>query len=456
MIYKINFRLGILQNITKTLGGDIMRVVDLIEKKKLGLELSSEEIDFLIQGYVAGDIPDYQMSAFLMAVYFKGMTKDETTSLTMSFVDSGHKVDLARIQGIKVDKHSTGGVGDKISLIVIPLVASVGIPVAKMSGRGLGHTGGTIDKLESIEGFRIELSEDEFINNVNSYKMAITGQSANLVPADKKIYSLRDVTATIDSIPLIASSVMSKKIASGADAIVLDVKVGSGAFMKSLEEAKVLAQTMVDIGKSLNRNTVAVITNMDQPLGREVGNTNEVIEAIKVLKGQGEQDETTIALTIASYMCILGKVFNSFDEAYNKLEEIIHSGVAIEKFKELIAIQGGNPAVVDDVSLLPKAKYHFEIKAVNAGYVTQLDAQAIGVSAMLLGAGRRIKTDNIDYAAGITLVKKIGDMIDVGDTLCILHTNKEDIEEAKLKALNAYVISHEKPSIKDYVLDILS
>ncbi|TJX16268.1 pyrimidine-nucleoside phosphorylase [Tissierella creatinini] len=432
-----------------------MRVVDLIEKKKLGLELNQEEIDFLINGYVGGDIPDYQMSAFLMAVYFKGMTSQETANLTMSFVNSGHQVDLSKIQGIKVDKHSTGGVGDKISLIVIPLVAACGVPVAKMSGRGLGHTGGTIDKLESIEGFRIELSEEEFINNVNSYKMAITGQSANLVPADKKIYSLRDVTATIDSIPLIASSIMSKKIASGADAIVLDVKVGSGAFMKSLDEARVLARTMVDIGKSLNRSIVALITNMDQPLGREVGNTNEIVEAIKVLKGQGSEDETKIALTIASYMCVLGGAFIDFEEAYKKLEVLIDSGKAIEKFKELVKIQGGNPNVIDDVSLLPKAKYHIEVKAESAGYVNKLDAQAIGVSAMLLGAGRRTKADSIDYAAGVTLTKKIGDQINIGDVLCVLHTNKEDIEEAKLKVLKAYTIGKEKAEIKSYIFDII-
>lgn len=432
-----------------------MRAVDVIEKKKQGIELSREEIDLLINGYVKGDIPDYQMAAFLMAVYFKGMTPVETANLTMSFVNSGQVVDLSQIEGIKVDKHSTGGVGDKISLIVIPLVASMGIPVAKMSGRGLGHTGGTIDKLESIEGFKVELSEEEFINNVNSYKMAITGQSANLVPADKKIYALRDVTATIDSIPLIASSIMSKKIASGSDAIVLDVKVGKGAFMKSLDEARHLARTMVDIGKELNRKTIAVITNMDEPLGKEVGNTNEIIEALRVLRGQGSEDETTIALTIASYMCVLGGAFENFDDAYKKLEDLIVSGKAIEKFKELVKIQGGNSDFIDDVSKLPSAKYHIEVKSEISGYVNLLDAQAIGISAMILGAGRKTKEDSIDYAAGISLVKKIGDKTEKGDVLCILHTDKENVDEAISKALDAYTFSVDKPEAKKYIYDII-
>ncbi|HOK63206.1 MAG TPA: thymidine phosphorylase, partial [Soehngenia sp.] len=298
---------------------------------------------------------------------------------------SGDTVDLSRIHGIKVDKHSTGGVGDKISIIVIPLVALCGVPVAKMSGRGLGHTGGTIDKLESIKGFRVELSPEEFIENVNNYKMAIVGQTANLTPADKKIYALRDVTATIDSIPLIASSIMSKKIASGADAIVLDVKVGSGAFMKNLDEARELAKTMVSIGKNLNRNTIAVITNMDQPLGHEVGNSNEVKEAIKVLSGQGAKDETEVALTIASYMCLLGGAFEDFDQAYKELQTKIKSGLALEKLKELIRIQGGNPEVVDNPDLLPKAKNTFCVYSEVDGYVNKIDAELIGVSAMLLG-----------------------------------------------------------------------
>ncbi len=432
-----------------------MRVVDLINKKKNGSELTSEEIDFVVQGYTKGEIPDYQISAFLMAVYFQGMSKEETANLTMSFVNSGDKADLSPIQGIKVDKHSTGGVGDKISLIVIPLVASFGVPVAKMSGRGLGHTGGTIDKLESIAGFRIELSPQEFINNVNTYKMAITGQSGNLTPADKKIYALRDVTATVDSIPLIASSVMSKKIASGADAIVLDVKVGSGAFMKSIEEAKELARTMVDIGKSLNRKTVAIVTDMNQPLGHEVGNANEIIEAIDVLRGQGSEDETAVALTIASYMAVLGGAFASYDEAYKAMEELISSGKAIEKLKQLIDIQGGNSAIVDNIDLLPKAQYHLEVKAAANGYVSTIDAEEIGISAMLLGAGRKTKEDKIDYAAGITMVKKVGDQVIIGDTLCILHTNLSECKEAEVVAFNAFAISESKPAPVSYIYDII-
>lgn len=432
-----------------------MRMVDLIEKKKQSQELTNEEIVYIVQGYTKNVIPDYQMSAFLMAVYFRGMTKQETSNLTLAFVNSGEKSDLSEISGIKVDKHSTGGVGDKISLIVIPLVASMGIPVAKMSGRGLGHTGGTIDKLESIDGFRVELTRDEFIKNVNTYKMAITGQSGNLTPADKKIYALRDVTATVDSIPLIASSVMSKKIASGADAIVLDVKVGSGAFMKSIEDARILAKEMVDIGRSLGKKTIAVITDMNQPLGHEVGNANEIREAIEVLKGKGSQDETKVALTIASYMCVLGGAFTEFDIAYKELEQLIHSGKAIEKLKELVKIQGGNPGVIDDPDLLPKSRYHVEVKSQYAGYVNTIQADSIGISAMLLGAGRKTKEDKIDYSAGITMVKKVGDSVGIGDILCILHCNMKNCEEAKGVAISAYEINENKPEPIKYIYDVV-
>lgn len=432
-----------------------MRAVDIIEKKKHGKVLTFEEIDFIVQGYTNNTIPDYQMSAFLMTIYFNGMNKEETANLTQSFVNSGDQVDLSAINGIKVDKHSTGGVGDKISLIVVPLVASVGIPVAKMSGRGLGHTGGTIDKLESINGFKVELTNEEFINNVNKYKMAIVGQSANLTPADKKIYALRDVTSTVDSIPLIASSIMGKKIASGADAIVLDVKLGSGAFMKSLDEAKALARTMVDIGKSLNRDTVAVITNMNQPLGYEIGNANEIKEAIEVLRGNGAEDETTVALTIASYMAVLGGVFNDFDKAYDHMKKIIENGEAIAKLKELIKIQGGDPEVVDNTDLLPKAKNHIEVKSIKSGYVNSFDTESVGITAMLLGAGRMTKEDVIDYAAGITLKKKIGDKVDNGDTLCILHTNKDEYKDAYDRIINAFNIEADKPGKEEYIFDII-
>lgn len=432
-----------------------MRMVDLIQKKKQGESLSEEEIKFIVEGYTKGNIPDYQMSAFLMSVYFKGMNKKEIADLTLAYVNSGEQADLSAIKGIKVDKHSSGGVGDKISLIAIPLVASVGIPVAKMSGRGLGHTGGTIDKLESIEGFKTELDPETFIANVNKYKMAIVGQTANLTPADKKTYALRDVTATVDSIPLIAASIMSKKIASGSDAIVLDVKVGSGAFMKSLDEACELANTMVEIGKSLNRKTIAVITNMDQPLGHEVGNANEVKEAIEVLKGNGAKDETTVALTIASYMTVLGGAFKDFDTAYAKLQDIINSGKAVEKLKEFIQIQGGNPDIVDHPEKLPQAKYHIEVKASKSGYIHSMQAESIGIAAMLLGAGRKTKEDKIDFAAGVTLTKKVGEIVNAGDTICVLHTNLNDWIEAEKEVLNSYMISENKPEPIKYIYKVI-
>ncbi|MDD3706435.1 MAG: pyrimidine-nucleoside phosphorylase [Clostridiaceae bacterium] len=432
-----------------------MRMYDIILKKRNGEELTKEEIQFFINGYTEGTIPDYQASALLMAIYFKGMSKSETAELTMAMVNSGETVDLTAIKGVKVDKHSTGGVGDKISLIVIPLVASLGIPVAKMSGRGLGHTGGTIDKLESIPGFRTELTGDEFIDNVNNYKMAISGQSGNLVPADKKLYALRDVTATIDSIPLIASSIMSKKIASGADCIVLDVKVGSGAFMKSVEEAYLLAETMVEIGKSLNRKTIAVVTDMSQPLGHEVGNSNEIIEAIEVLKGKGSKDETQVALTIASYMAVLGGAFEDFEKAQAALEEVIRSGKAIDKLKLLIQIQGGNPDVVDKIEILPQAKYHIEVRSKKGGYVNSIDAESIGISAMLLGAGRRTKEDRIDFSAGISMKKKVGDKSNPGDILCVLHTNLQNTGEAERIALAAYNIGNSRVKVNKYIYGII-
>ena len=432
-----------------------MRAVDVINKKKNGEMLNQEEIDFMVLGYTRGDIPDYQMSAFLMAIYFVGMDNQEIAYLTDSFVRSGDTVDLSAIHGIKVDKHSTGGVGDKISLVVTPLVASVGVPVAKMSGRGLGHTGGTIDKLESIEGFKIELTAEEFIHNVNTYKMALVGQSGDLTPADKKIYALRDVTGTINSIPLIASSIMSKKIASGSDAIVLDVKVGSGAFMKSLDEAKILARTMVDIGNSLNRRTVAVITNMDQPLGHEIGNANEVREAIEVLSGKGAEDETEVALTIASYMAVLGGAFKELSEAKEHFKKTIASGEALEQLKIFIKIQGGDPDVVDHPEKLPQAALHIEVKSEFEGYVSGFDAEKVGIAAMMLGAGRRKKEDEIDYSAGITLKKKIGDHVNMGDVLCILHTNDEKTTEAEKTVRSAFFFSSVAPEPIQYIYDII-
>jgi len=432
-----------------------MRMVDLIHKKKQGGRLTRAEIEFIIAGCTSGAIPDYQMAALLMAICFKGMDRAETADLTLAYVDSGDRIDLTEVEGIKVDKHSTGGVGDKVSLIIIPLVASTGIPVAKMSGRGLGHTGGTIDKLESIEGFKTDLTRDEFISNVNTYKMAIAGQSENLTPADKKIYALRDVTATVDSVPLIAASVMSKKIAAGADAIVLDVKAGSGAFMKSLAEAGELARTMVEIGKSLNRKTVAVVTDMSQPLGREVGNANEVKESIDVLKGKGAKDLTTVALTIASYMTVLGGAFADLDKAYSELEQAVKSGKAIEKLKQLIKVQGGNPAVIDRPEQLPQAKYHVAVKSPESGYVTAINAESIGVSAMLLGAGRKKKEDRIDYSAGLTMVKKIGDKVNTGDTICLLHTNLEEHGDAEAMVRSAYSFGAIEPGRINYIHEII-
>lgn len=432
-----------------------MRIVDLINKKKYGEKLTKEEIDFVVLGYTRGEVPDYQMSAMLMAIYFQGMDKEETSNLTDAFVRSGDTVDLSAIEGIKVDKHSTGGVGDKISLIVTPLVASCGIPVAKMSGRGLGHTGGTVDKLESIEGFKIELSGDEFIKNVNEHKMAIVGQSGDLTPADKKIYALRDVTGTIDSIPLIASSIMSKKIASGADAIVLDVKVGSGAFMKSLEDARILAKTMVEIGNHLGRKTVAVITNMDQPLGHEVGNANEVYEAIEVLKGNGAEDETEVAMTIASYMAVLGGAYDTIEEAHAYFEQLIKSGEAIEKLKTFVRIQGGNPDMIEHPEKLPVASKHIEVRADIEGYVSGFDAEKVGISAMMLGAGRKKKEDPIDYSAGITLKKKIGDHVNLGDVLCVLHTNEDKTIEAEKVVRAAFIFSNKEPEPVKYIYEIV-
>lgn len=432
-----------------------MRAVDIINKKKYGGKLTAEEIDFMVLGYTKGSIPDYQMSALLMAIYFQNMDSEEIAQLTDAFVRSGETVDLSAIHGIKVDKHSTGGVGDKISLVVTPLVASVGIPVAKMSGRGLGHTGGTIDKLESIEGFKIELSPKEFIDNVNEYKMALVGQSGDLTPADKKIYALRDVTGTIDSIPLIASSIMSKKIASGADAIVLDVKVGSGAFMKSVEDAKKLAETMVAIGNKLGRKTVAVLTNMDQPLGHEVGNANEVREAIEILKGNGAKDETEVALTIASYMAVLGEAFKTVEEARTHFESIIASGAALEFFKTFIRIQGGNPDLVDFPEKLPVAGKHIDVLSDKEGYITTFDAEKIGIGAMMLGAGRRTKEDAIDYSAGISIKKKIGAKVKKGDVLCVLHTNIDDYQTAYDTVLEAFGIAETEPGEVVYIYDII-
>ncbi|QUW22071.1 pyrimidine-nucleoside phosphorylase [Sporosarcina sp. Marseille-Q4063] len=408
-----------------------MRMVDLIKKKRNGDSLSKEEIIFFINGYTTDAIPDYQASALLMAIYFKGMTAEEQADLTMAIVESGAQIDLSSIEGVKVDKHSTGGVGDTTSLILVPLVAACGVPVAKMSGRGLGHTGGTLDKLEAIEGFHIELTSEEFVNQVNELKLAIIGQSKNLTPADQKIYSLRDVTATVDSIPLIASSIMSKKIAAGADAIVLDVKTGDGAFMKSKEDALKLAKSMVEIGNHVGRKTMAIISDMSQPLGNAIGNSLEVIEAIDTLKGIGPKDLTELCLVLGSQMLVVGEKAETLEEGRGMLEQVINDGTALELFGTLIEAQGGNRAIIHDTALLPTAKYKIEVQAARSGYITEMGANDIGVAAMLLGAGRADKNDVIDLSVGIVLKKKIGDSVQKGDVLAVIHSNTEAVQQSE-------------------------
>lgn len=408
----------------------VFRMVDVIEKKRNGEKLTNEEITFFVNGYTDGSIPDYQASAFLMAIYFQGMDAEEQASLTMAMVETGDQIDLSSIKGIKVDKHSTGGVGDTTTLILAPLVAACGVPVAKMSGRGLGHTGGTLDKLEAIDGFHIELSEAQFVKQVNDLKLAVIGQSGNLTPADKNLYALRDVTATVDSIPLIASSIMSKKIAAGADAIVLDVKTGDGAFMKTVEEARALAESMVAIGKQVGRNTMAIISDMSQPLGYTIGNALEVKEAIETLKGQGPSDLTELCLVLGSKMIVAGGKANSLEEARTMLESVIADGSALELFGKLIEAQGGNGQIIQDTSLLPTATYQIEVPAPTSGYIAKMEADDIGVAAMLLGAGRATKDDEIDLAVGIVLTKKIGDTIQQGEPLAIIHSNTQDVERS--------------------------
>lgn len=418
-----------------------MRMVDVIEKKRDGKELTREEINFIIEGYTSGEIPDYQMSALAMAVFFQGMTAAETAHLTMAMVNSGDRIDLSAIEGIKVDKHSTGGVGDTTTLVLAPLVAAVGVPVAKMSGRGLGHTGGTIDKLEAVPGFHVEITNEQFNELVNKNKVAVVGQSGNLTPADKKLYALRDVTATVNSIPLISSSIMSKKIAAGADAIVLDVKVGAGAFMKNLTEAEELASTMVKIGNQVGRKTMAVISNMDQPLGFAVGNALEVKEAIDTLKGEGPEDLQELCLVLGSYMVYLAGKVESLEEARKKLEEVIKNGKAIETFKTFLAAQGGDASVVDQPEKLPVARYMYEVEAKEDGFVSGIVADDIGVAAMLLGAGRATKEATIDVSVGLVLHKKIGDSVKKGESLVTIHSNREDVQDVVDRIYSSYTIA---------------
>ena len=417
-----------------------MIMVDIIEKKRDGKELTTDEINFFIEGYTKGDIPDYQAASLAMAIFFQDMTEQERVALTLAMVHSGDVIDLSQINGVKVDKHSTGGVGDTTTLVLAPLVAAVGVPVAKMSGRGLGHTGGTIDKLESVEGFHVEISEDEFIKLVNEDRVAVIGQTGNLTPADKKLYALRDVTGTVNSIPLIASSIMGKKIAAGADAIVLDVKTGSGAFMKTLEDAEQLAHAMVSIGNHVGRKTMAIISDMSQPLGNAIGNALELREAIETLNGHGPEDLTELVLTLGSQMVVLGQQAETLEEARRKLKQAIQDGTALAKFKQFIANQGGDPHIVDHPELLPQAQYKIELPAQKTGTITEMIANDIGIASMMLGAGRQTKEDTIDLGVGIVLNKKVGDTVKEGEPLLTIYSNQPDIFDVKAKLYDSIAI----------------
>ncbi|ASJ92921.1 MULTISPECIES: pyrimidine-nucleoside phosphorylase [Staphylococcus] len=417
-----------------------MRMIDIIEKKRDGKSLTREEIEFFVNGYTRGEVPDYQASSLAMAIFFQDMNDEERAALTMSMVNSGERIDLSDINGIKVDKHSTGGVGDTTTLVLAPLVAAVGVPVAKMSGRGLGHTGGTIDKLESVKGFNVEISEKDFIKLVNDNQVAVIGQSGNLTPADKKLYALRDVTGTVNSIPLIASSIMSKKIAAGADAIVLDVKTGSGAFMKTLDDAEALAHAMVRIGNNVGRNTMAIISDMSQPLGNAVGNSLELKEAIATLKGNGPKDLTELVLTLGSQMVVLAEQAESLDEARQMLVDAIKTGKALNKFKTFLSNQGGDDSIVDSPEKLPSAKYQVEFKAKKDGFITEIIANEIGVASMMLGAGRQTKEDVIDLGVGIVLNKKVGEHVEKGENILTIHTNTKKIDDILNKLDNSITI----------------
>lgn len=433
-----------------------MRMIDLIEKKREGQSLTEGEINYMIEQYTNDQIPDYQMAAMLMAIYFQDMSNEERVYLTKAMVSSGEEIDLSAINGIKVDKHSTGGVGDSTTLILAPLVASVGVPVAKMSGRGLGHTGGTLDKLESIPGFNVELDSSTFINLVNKNKVSVIGQSGNLTPADQKLYALRDVTATVNSIPLIASSIMSKKIASGADAIVLDVKTGSGAFMKELEDAKVLAQAMVDIGNGAGRKTIALISDMNQPLGYAVGNALEIKEAIATLKGEGPDDLTELCLALGSQMVYLANQAESIDQAREKLLATIENGEAIGRLKIFIESQGGNPRIIDQPDQLPQAAYQIEVKSTKAGYISEIAADQIGVAASMLGAGRTTKDSDVDLAVGVVLRKKVSDYVNEQDTLAVIHSNQTEVATVIEKILHAFQIQDQEVTPKPLIYQTIS
>lgn len=433
-----------------------MRMYDLIMKKRNGSDLTQEEINFMVEGFTNGSIPDYQMSAMMMAIYFRGMNEEETLYLTMAMAHSGDILDLSKINGLKADKHSTGGVGDKTSLVLGPMVAALGVPVAKMSGRGLGHTGGTIDKLESFEGFSVDISTEDFIKNVNSIKMAIIGQTADLAPADKKLYALRDVTATVDNMSLIASSIMSKKLAAGADTIVLDVKTGSGAFMKTEEDSFALAKEMVQIGKGAGRNTVAIVSDMDQPLGYAVGNALEVKEAIDTLNGEGSKDLLELCVTLGSYMLVGTKNANTIEEARVKLYQTIEDKSALNKFAEFIRAQGGNDAPIYDTSLLPKASLIEEINATTQGYVEHIITDEIGIVSLILGGGRETKDSEIDLGVGLVLHKKVGDYVKLGDSLATIYANdKNKLEAAKERFSKTYSFTNEKKEKPKFIKGIV-
>ncbi|MDD7571162.1 MAG: pyrimidine-nucleoside phosphorylase [Faecalibacterium sp.] len=429
-----------------------MRMYDIIKNKRDGGKLSKEEIDFFVKGYTAGEIPDYQASALCMAIYFRGMDDEETTNLTLAIAASGDKVDLSGINGVKVDKHSTGGVGDKTSLIIAPIVASYGVKVAKMSGRGLGHTGGTIDKLEAIDGYQTSIDKKEFFRIVNEVGVSIIGQSGNLAPADKKLYALRDVTATVDSLPLIVSSIMGKKLAAGADCILLDVKTGSGGFMKTLEDSTKLAKSMVEIGHLAGKKVIALITDMDVPLGKAIRNSLEVIEAVETLKGEGPEDLTEICIDIAANMLYMaGK--GTVKECEALAKKAIADGSALQTLVKMVHAQGGNEKLLLDTSLFKKAAYDYEVKAPKTGYIEHVDTESYGMASLALGAGRAKKEDPIDYSAGITLEKKTGDFVKEGDVIAVLHTNKpESVKEAEERILKATEISSEPVEKKPIIL----
>lgn len=434
-----------------------MRAIDIIHKKRDGKILRDEEMAQLVKGYVLGEVPDYQMSAFLMAVFFKGMTSEETASLTMHMARSGDMVDLSMIDGIKVDKHSTGGVGDKTSLIALPIAAACGVKVAKMSGKGLGHTGGTIDKLESIPGFRTEINQEEFLNIVRETGISIIGQSGNICPADKKIYALRDVTATVESIPLIASSIMSKKIAAGADKILLDVKTGSGAFMKTEEDSIALAKEMVEIGRNVGRKTTALITDMDTPLGRNIGNALEVIEAVETLNGRGPSDLTEICISIAGNMIYLADIAETAEIGKELAEAAIKNGNALKKLTEMVDRQGGDSSYIRDTGKFTVSLVSYEVKAAEDGYISGIDTEKCGIAAMVLGAGRETKDSKIDYGAGIIIKKTKGDFAVKGETLAVLYgSTEEQIKSAEKLYTEAIKITKNEPAGRPIILKIIS